>query len=75
MRCFTQILLTVQEMLESGNEEDEEIAENILSRIFYEEETHDRVANIAKNYKDQGFEYLDACTELTHTYLRVLEAY
>ncbi|KAI1635930.1 timeless protein-domain-containing protein [Biscogniauxia mediterranea] len=75
MRCFTQILLTVQEMSESGNEEDEEIAENILARIFYEEETHDRVANIAKNYKDQGFEYLDACTELTHTYLRVLEAY
>ncbi|KAI3324942.1 timeless protein [Xylariaceae sp. AK1471] len=75
MRCFTQILLTIQEMLESGNDEDEEIAENILSRIFYEEETHDRVANIAKNYKDQGFEYLDACTELTHTYLRVLEAY
>lgn len=75
MRCFTQILLTVQEMLESGLEEDEEIAENILSRIFYEEETHDRVANIAKIYKDQGFEYLDACTELTHTYLRVLEAY
>ncbi|KAI2622166.1 timeless-domain-containing protein [Hypomontagnella submonticulosa] len=75
MRCFTQILLTVQEMSESGNEDDEEIAENILSRIFYEEETHDRIANIARNYKDQGFEYLDACTELTHTYLRVLEAY
>ncbi|KAI0534624.1 timeless protein-domain-containing protein [Xylaria digitata] len=75
MRCFTQILLTVQEMIDSGHEEDEEIAENILSRIFYEEETHDRVADIAKNYKDQGFEYLDACTELTHTYLRVLEAY
>ncbi|KAI1391374.1 timeless-domain-containing protein [Hypoxylon trugodes] len=75
MRCFTQILLTVQEMSESGNEDDEEIAENILSRIFYEEETHDRITNIAKNYKDQGFDYLDACTELTHTYLRVLEAY
>ncbi|KAI0122816.1 topoisomerase 1-associated factor 1 [Xylariales sp. AK1849] len=75
MRCFTQILLTVQEMSESGNEEDEEIAENILSRIFYEEETHERVATIARNFKDQGFEYLDACTELTHTYLRVLEAY
>ncbi|KAI1435939.1 timeless protein [Xylaria sp. CBS 124048] len=75
MRCFTQILLTVQEMLDSGQEDDEEIAENILSRIFYEEETHDRVANIARFYKDQGFEYLDACTELTHTYLRVLEGY
>lgn len=75
MRCFTQILLTVQEMTESGNEEDEEIAENMLSRIFYEGETHDRIATIVRTYKDQGFEYLDACTELTHTYLRVLEAY
>jgi replication fork protection complex subunit Tof1/Swi1 len=75
MRCFTQILLTVQEMAESGNEENEEIAENILNRLFYEEATHDAVANLVRNYKDQGFEYLDACTELTHTYLRILEAY
>ncbi|KAK8136923.1 mating-type switching protein swi1 [Apiospora sp. TS-2023a] len=75
MRCFTQILLTVQEMTETGNEEDEEIAENILGRIFYEVETHERIATIARNFRDQGFEFLDACTELTHTYLRVLEAY
>jgi replication fork protection complex subunit Tof1/Swi1 len=75
MRCFTQILLTVQDMSESGNEDDEEIADNILSRLFYEEATHDAVANMARTYKDQGFEYLDACTELTHTYLRILEAY
>ncbi|KAK6079423.1 topoisomerase 1-associated factor 1 (timeless protein) [Seiridium cupressi] len=75
MRCFTQILLTVQSMSEAGNEADEEIAENILSRIFYEEETHERVAAVMRNFKDQGFEYLDACTELAHTYLRILENY
>ncbi|TPX08167.1 uncharacterized protein E0L32_001937 [Thyridium curvatum] len=75
MRCFTQILLTVQEMSESSNEDDQDIAENILNRLFYEESTHDAVANIVRTYKDQGFEYLDACTELTHTYLRILEAY
>jgi len=75
MRCLTQILLTVQEMSDSGNEDDEDIADNMLSRLFYEETTHDAVANIIRNYKDQGFEYLDACTELTHTYLRILEAY
>jgi replication fork protection complex subunit Tof1/Swi1 len=75
MRCLTQILLTVQDMSDSGNEDDEEIANNILSRLFYEETTHDAVANIVRTYKDQGFEYLDACTELTHTYLRILEAY
>ncbi|OGM40650.1 topoisomerase 1-associated factor 1 [Aspergillus bombycis] len=33
MRCFTQILLTVQEMTQSLLEEDQEIAENIQNRI------------------------------------------
>lgn len=75
MRCFTQILLTVQDMFASDNEEDQEIAENALSRLFYEEVTHDTVVNIIRSYKEQGFDYLDACTELVHTYMRVLESY
>ncbi|KAK4083045.1 hypothetical protein Purlil1_10989 [Purpureocillium lilacinum] len=75
MRCFTQILLTVQEMSACGNDDDEEIAENVLSRLFYEESTHDAIANIIRGYKDQGFDYLDAATELVHNYLRILEAY
>ncbi|TVY83928.1 Topoisomerase 1-associated factor [Lachnellula suecica] len=75
MKCFTQILLTVQDMSESPLEDDQEIAENILNRIFYEETTHDRVANITRSYKDQGFGYLDASTELSHNYLRILEQY
>jgi replication fork protection complex subunit Tof1/Swi1 len=75
MRCFTQILLTVQEMAQSPLEEDQEIADNIQNRIFYEETTHDRIVAILKDYKDQGFGYLDACTELAHVFLRMLERY
>ncbi|KAJ5806999.1 hypothetical protein N7474_010591 [Penicillium riverlandense] len=75
MRCFTQILLTVQEMAVSPLEEDHEIAENIQNRIFYEETTHDRILAIVRGYKDQGFGYLDACTELAHVFLRMLERY
>lgn len=75
MRCFTQILLTVQEMSESTIYEDHEIAENIQNRIFYEESTHDRIISILRGYKDQGFGYLDACTELSHVFLRMLERY
>lgn len=75
MRCFTQILLTVQEMAVSPLEEDQEIAENIQNRIFYEETTHDRILSILRGYKDQGFGYLDACTELAHVFLRMLERY
>ena len=75
MRCFTQILLTVQDMSLSSNDEDQEIAENIQNRLFYEETTHDRVLTILRGYKDQGFSYLDACTELAHVFLRILERY
>ncbi|KAI4159391.1 MAG: hypothetical protein L6R39_000369 [Caloplaca ligustica] len=74
-RCFTQILLIVQEMAESPLEEDQEIAENIQNRIFYEETTHDRIIAILRGYKDQGFGYLDACSELSHVFLRMLERY
>lgn len=75
MRCFTQILLTVQEMIDHGTEDDQEIANNVLSRLFYEEATHDVILSIVRNYKDQGFEYLDAVTELVHYFLRTLELY
>jgi replication fork protection complex subunit Tof1/Swi1 len=75
MKCFTQILLTVHEMSESGLEDDQEIAENIQNRIFYEESTHDRVVMILRSYNGQGFGYLDAVTELSHVFLRMLERY
>ncbi len=68
-------LLTVQEMSESPLEDDQSIAENILSRLFYEEATHERIVAIVRYYKNQDFGYLDACTELAHVHLRVLEAY
>ncbi|PVI06182.1 timeless-domain-containing protein [Periconia macrospinosa] len=75
MKCFTQILLTVHEMSESALDEDQEIAENIQNRIFYEETTHDRIVHTLRSYKDQGFGYLDAVTELAHVFLRMLERY
>jgi len=74
-RCFTQTLLIVQDMADSPLEEDQEIAENIQNRIFYEETTHDRIIAILRGYKDQGFGYLDSCTELSHVFLRMLERY
>lgn len=68
-------LLTVHEMSESPLEEDQEISENTLNRIFYEQTTHDRIVAMLRTYKDQGFGYLDACTELAHVFLRLLERY
>lgn len=75
MLAFTQILLTVQSMSESKDEEDQEIAENIQNRIFYEESTHDRILALLRGYNRQGFAYLDAVTECTHVFVRMLERY
>ncbi|QIW95157.1 hypothetical protein AMS68_000675 [Peltaster fructicola] len=75
LAAFTQILLTTQRMSESQSEEDQEIAENILNRIFYEEATHDRIATALRNYKQQGFVYLDCITECVHVFIRLLEQY
>ncbi len=68
-------LHTVQEMAASPLEDDQTIAENIQNRIFYEETTHDRIVAIVRYYSNQGFGYLNACTELAHVHLRMLEHY
>ncbi|KAF8473455.1 timeless protein-domain-containing protein [Kalaharituber pfeilii] len=75
MRCMIQLLLTVQDMALSPLEEDQEIAENMQNRIFYEESTLELILSILRTYKAQPFGYLDACTELAHVHLRVLERY
>jgi replication fork protection complex subunit Tof1/Swi1 len=75
MLAFTQILLTVQSMAESKDEEDQEIAENIQNRIFYEESTHERILQLLRGYAHQGFAYLDAVTACTHVFVRMLERY
>ncbi|KAK4956470.1 Topoisomerase 1-associated factor 1 [Elasticomyces elasticus] len=73
--AFTQILATVKLMAESKDEDDQEIAENIQNRIFYEEATHDRIVQILRGYTNQGFAYLDAVTECVHDFVRMLEGY
>lgn len=59
----------------SSLDEDQEIAENMQGRIFYEEDTLDLVLSLLRNFKAQPFGYLDACTELAHVHLRMLERY
>lgn len=75
--AFTQIMLSVWAMSESPSEDDQEIAENIQSRFFYEEATHDRILLVLRGYQEgrQDFAYLDACTDLAHVFLRLLERY
>ncbi|KAL7266282.1 Topoisomerase 1-associated factor 1 [Rhizina undulata] len=75
MRCFTQILLTVHDMSLSPLEDDQEVAENIQNRLFYEETTLDLVISILRSYTKQPFKWLDDCTEMVHVHVKMLEKY
>lgn len=75
MLCMKQILLTVQHMARSPSEEDQEIAENMQSRVFYEESTLIMLVSIIRTYKDQPLGYLDLCTELGSLLLKMLERF
>ncbi|KAG8626273.1 hypothetical protein KVT40_005218 [Elsinoe batatas] len=75
--AFTQIMLTIDTMTSSPNDDDQEIAENMQARLFYEEQTHDRILAVLRGYEEgrQGMPYLDAATDLSHVFIRLLERY
>lgn len=55
MRCFTQLIYTVQDMAISQNVEDQEIAENMQNRMFYEESMLEMVPTLLRSYTMQPF--------------------
>ncbi|KAL5604133.1 uncharacterized protein BROUX77_004319 [Berkeleyomyces rouxiae] len=75
MRCFNQILLVVKEVYDAKNDADVEIADNILSRLFYEEDTQELIAAVLRTYNGQGLEYMDTAIELAHNFTHLLSAY
>jgi len=73
-------------MSASSSEEYNEIANNILLNLFYEESHLDLIVSNVRNYKRQSFgymtfssvlksRYLDTCTALAHTVLKLLEQF
>lgn len=55
-------LLTVQDMAVSPLEDDQDIADSIQNRLFYEETTLDLVAQILRSYTKQPFGYVNRVT-------------
>ncbi|KAK6357792.1 Topoisomerase 1-associated factor 1, variant 3 [Orbilia blumenaviensis] len=74
-RYFTQALLMVLDMIYSQDQSEKSIAENIFSRIFYEETLQDLMIAVLRSGRKQALEYLDTLTEMIHVYLRCLERY
>jgi hypothetical protein len=52
--CFKQMLLTINEMAESGNSEFVDIADYIQSNIYYEQSTLDLFVDMIRGYRYQS---------------------
>lgn len=75
MLCFKEILNTVNQMESQGTEEMQDMAENIKSRLFYEEHSLDLLAQIPKTAHARDISYLNLAVELTHIVLQALQKY
>ncbi|KZW03785.1 timeless-domain-containing protein [Exidia glandulosa HHB12029] len=73
LECVTQLLLLVQAMSGSGDEELVEAAEALQHQLYYNGEIMDLAFDSLKSYKEQSLAYLHATVHLAYTLLRMLE--
>ncbi|WVQ81137.1 hypothetical protein IAT38_003259 [Cryptococcus sp. DSM 104549] len=73
--CFTQILLLIDEMSISPNEEDLEVAEILQHQLYYNGDILDSALSVVTKYKDQSVGYLDSVVHFAYVLLRMLEKY
>ncbi|WBW72427.1 replication fork protection complex subunit Swi1 [Schizosaccharomyces osmophilus] len=75
MLLMSRILLTVRFMSLCSIPTYQDLADHILSNLFYQEEVLNIIYHALKSYKTQSFGYLEAITELTMILLKELERY
>ncbi|KAK9322088.1 timeless protein-domain-containing protein [Lipomyces orientalis] len=75
MHCLKQIILITSEMSASEVETDQEIAVNMISRLFYEEATLDLLASLPNVLIHASVPLMAACCDLVYMVLKILESY
>ncbi|KAL7415832.1 timeless protein-domain-containing protein [Mrakia frigida] len=75
INCFTQILLLIDAMAVSGEEEPVEAAEILQNQIYYNGDILELAFDVVAKFKDQSVAYLDAVVHLAYVLLRMLEKY
>ncbi|WVW79467.1 hypothetical protein I302_101436 [Kwoniella bestiolae CBS 10118] len=73
--CFTQILLLLDAMATSGEQEDVEVAEIVQDNLYYNGDILDSSLSVISQYKDQSVAYLDSVIHFAYVLLRMLEKY
>ncbi|AAW44173.2 conserved hypothetical protein [Cryptococcus deneoformans JEC21] len=75
IECFTQILLLIDDMSTSTNEEDVEVAEILQHQLYYNYDILDSALAVVREYKNQSIAYLDSIIHFAYVLLRMLEKY
>ncbi|GAA5906718.1 hypothetical protein JCM8208_006366 [Rhodotorula glutinis] len=75
VECFTQILLVIEALQATGNQDHIDVAEILQNKLYYEADTLDMVVSLVTRYNGQSYKYLDAVLNLAYTLLRMLEKY
>ncbi|KAK9366495.1 timeless protein-domain-containing protein [Lipomyces kononenkoae] len=75
IHCFKQILILISAMAATDNETSQEIADNMISRLFYEETTLDLLASLPNVLHGASISLMTACCDLVYTVLKTLETY
>ncbi|KND02940.1 uncharacterized protein SPPG_02019 [Spizellomyces punctatus DAOM BR117] len=76
MDCLKHMLLVLDAMSASTNEEYREASENMQSNMYYEHASIEQVVSLVKNFKRPlHLSYLKTLVEVVHILLKMLEAY
>ncbi|KAH8930022.1 hypothetical protein BT69DRAFT_1275789 [Atractiella rhizophila] len=73
--CFIQMLLAIEELSQSANEDDKDLSDILQNKLYYEGETLDMILKLMGTYKDQSVQYLNSVVQLAFVLLRMLEKY
>ncbi|KAI9302207.1 timeless protein-domain-containing protein [Cunninghamella echinulata] len=73
--CLRQMLVLLNIMNRSSEQEYREVADYIQSNIYHEQETLDIFPDLIKAYRNQSYEYIEVTVQLIYTLLKMLESY
>ncbi|BEI92678.1 uncharacterized protein CcaverHIS019_0503060 [Cutaneotrichosporon cavernicola] len=73
--CFTQVLLVLEAMSSSTNQEDVDAGNLLQNQLYYNAEILEASIQVVSNFKQQSYSYLDSVITFAYTLFKMLEKY
>ncbi|KAG0288438.1 Topoisomerase 1-associated factor 1 [Linnemannia gamsii] len=73
--CFQEMLVALNGMYKSPNEQYREASDNVQNNLYYEEGTLELFLDLVKGFKTQSPKYLMTLIRMNHILLKTLETY